>query len=115
MIEVVDGHGALFASGHPVFPGFQGDGVSFKVQRDGETVATYAVAVLTLGDMTLFDYLEKQSWLGLPHEDDTIHLRDGAADLGKQITGAAGFIGGWLLYTSPSPRDYGEYRMPSSA
>ena len=34
---------------------------------------------------------------------------------GRYIYWAAATAGGWLLYTSPSPRDRTRYRMPSSA
>lgn len=98
-INIETGHGALLSSGHPVFPGFNGDGISISIDRDGPA-ATYAVSVLTLGDMTLFDYLERQSWAGLDH--DKILLRDRAADMGAAMTGRVGFVGG--LWVRPDLR-----------
>lgn len=99
-LHIETGHGALLSSGHPVFPGFQGDGISCRIDRDGSCAATYAVSVLTLGDLTLFEYLERQSWAGLDH--DKILLREGAEDLGRSMTGAVGFIGG--LWVRPDKR-----------
>lgn len=99
-LVIEDGHGALLSSGHPVFPGFNGDGISMRIDRGGSTAATYAVSVLTLGDLTLGEFLERQSWAGLDH--DKILLRDQAEEVGRRLTGAVGFIGG--LWVRPDLR-----------
>lgn len=99
-IHVESGHDALWSSGHPVFPGFNGHGISMRLDHDGSCAATYAVSILTLGDMTLCDFLERQSWAGLDH--DRILLRAGAETLGKRVAGTVGFIGG--LWVRPDMR-----------
>ena len=44
-----------------------------------------------------------------------IHDYDTSSLAGSQVNGAIVTFGIWLLYTSPSPRDKRQSRMPSSA
>lgn len=107
MIHIQEGHAALLSSGHPVFPGFNDSGLSFRVDRDGETAATYAVATMFLGDQTLREFLEGHSWRGVDH--DVIRLTDEATAVADGVTGAVGFIGG--LWVRPDLRrtDFSEW------
>ena len=47
-------------------------------------------------------------------KDEKLHMR-AVADLGCIICHKMGYPGSCLLYTSPSPRDKRQSRMPSSA
>lgn len=99
-IHIEKGHGALLSSGHPVFPGFNGAGLSFRIDRGGRPAATYAISTLFLGELNLRQYLEGHAWTGVEH--DTIILRDEAAGLAESVTGSVGFIGG--LWVRPDLR-----------
>ena len=56
------------------------------------------------------------TYLMAKHEDGTFILRIEDTDQGRYVEGAVDVIyNTCLLYTSPSPRDVEESRMPSSA
>ena len=52
---------------------------------------------------------------GVPNGQGTITLSDGGNYIGEFKNGKPNGQGTCLLYTSPSPRDVEESRMPSSA
>ena len=84
------------------------DGCPWDVKQSFATIAPYTVEEA----YEVADAIERDDWVDLKEELGDLLLQ---VVFHAQMAQEAGLFDFCLLYTSPSPRDVEEYRMPSSA